>query len=119
MSNKTILMEAARKKCREQQPDQRSRISYDYMPIFPNCTFWEHQDPIRFVDRIPVDTFHTVKVCLGCPHSKMPSYMESLDPSDFMEKYDFQALNNCNGAGCEWYNTGEEKRENERIANED
>lgn len=107
MSNKRILMEAARNAGREKQPQKIPSIDFDYMPIFLNCTFWKHHDPVRYVDRIPMDTCSRVKVCLGCPFSKMPSYVESYDSFDFMKKYDFQALNNCNAAECEWFNTGE------------
>ena len=107
MSNKTILMEAARKVGRDKQPQKLSSIHFEYMPIFPNCTFWDHHDPIRYVDRIPVDTHTTVKVCLGCPFSHKVTYVEDIGSFDFTEKYDFQALNNCEGAECEWYNTGE------------
>lgn len=108
MSNKTILMEAARKKCRERHTQKIHSINYDFIPIFPNCTFWEHHEPVRYIDRIPMDTSFTVKVCLGCPRSKMPTYVDGGDPFDRMrDRFDFQALNNCNGAECEWYNTCE------------
>ncbi len=108
MSNKTILMEAARKAGSEKQAHKRPSIHYNYMPIFPNCKFWEHHDPVRYVDRIPIDTCFTVKVCLGCPFSRKPTYVDSGDPFDIMnDRFDFQALNNCKGVECEWYNTGE------------
>lgn len=109
MSNKSILMEAARNKGREKYSQKISKLNYDYMSIFPNCSFWEHHDPVRYIDRIPMDTCFTVKVYLGCPHSQMPTYVDGGDPFDRMhDKYDFQALNNCNGVECEWFNTGDE-----------
>lgn len=105
MSNKTILMEAARTASREKQTKKIPGLHYDYLQIFPNCNFWEHHDPVRYIERVPVEASFSVKVCLGCPFSRKPTYIENTDPFDLLasDKYDFQALNNCNGAECEWY----------------
>ncbi len=100
-------MEAAKQKGREKQAINKPDISFEYRSIFPNCNFWANNNPVRFIERIPMDSFSTVNVCLGCPFSKIPTYVENDDPFDFMKKYDFQALNNCKGAECEWYNTGD------------
>jgi hypothetical protein len=108
MSNKTILIAAARQAGREKQAQKMPIIQYDYMPVFPNCRFWEHHNPVRYVNRIPMEISSTIKLFLGCPYSSIPTYVENNDPLEpLICRFDFKALNNCKGSDCEWFNTVE------------